>query len=112
MKLLTLNAALVCDHELGAVVNLASQSFVTISKAPVLVENDPESRPIRTCPNIGATIKPCTLTLKTTAGYSNWIRIGGRRVCLDTVTGFTDGTPPGTIKYKVRFPGQEFVSQG
>jgi hypothetical protein len=39
------------------------------------------------------------------------VRIDGRRVCLDTVTGLTDGTPPGTIKYEVRSPGQDLVSE-
>jgi hypothetical protein len=37
------------------------------------------------------------------------LRIAGRRVCLETVTGLTDGTPPGTVKYLVRDPGQGFV---
>jgi hypothetical protein len=111
MKWITLNALLVCDHELGQVVNAPTQTWVTISNIPVLVENDPESKPILKCPNVGTTIKPCTLTLKATAGYSNWIRIEGRRVCLDTITGFTDGTPPGMIKYKIRSPGQDFVSE-
>lgn len=111
MKLLTLNAALVCDHELGQVVNIPTQMLVRISDVLVLVENDPEAKTILKCPNIGTTIKPCMLTLKATTGYSDWIRIEGRRVCLDTVTGFTDGTPPGTIKYKVRTPGQTLVTE-
>ena len=75
----------------------------------MLVENDPEGRKINACPNIGATIKPCQLTLKVAVGYSDFMRVDGRRVCLDTVTGFTDGTPPGTIKYKVNDPGQDLV---
>ncbi len=44
-------------------------------------------------------------------GYSEWLRIGGKRVCLDTVTGLTDGTPPGTVKYEVRDPGQRLVEE-
>jgi hypothetical protein len=30
-------------------------------------------------------------------------------VCLDAVTGLTDGTPPGIVKYKVRNAGQRLV---
>jgi hypothetical protein len=44
-------------------------------------------------------------------GYSSFVRINGRAVCLDTVTGFTDGTPPGVVKYIVRHPGQKFVNE-
>lgn len=110
MKILTEDALLVCNHELGHVTNLPTQNWVTVGKRLVLVEHDPEGRPIGGCPNIGATIKPCTNTLKVDAGYSVFIRVDGKAVCLDTVTGFTDGTPPGMVKYKVRTPGQDFVS--
>ena len=40
-------------------------------------------------------------------GYSEFVRIGGARVCLDSVEGFTDGVPPS--HYTVRDPGQQFV---
>jgi hypothetical protein len=43
-------------------------------------------------------------------GYSTFIRISGSPVCLDTVWGLTDGTPPGIVKYQVASPGQQFVS--
>jgi hypothetical protein len=46
-----------------------------------------------------------------TAGYSDLIRINGKRVCLDTVTGLTDGTPPGLVKYKVNNAGQPSVRE-
>jgi hypothetical protein len=111
MKIITEDALLVCNHELGHVKNLPSQDWVTVEGRRVLVENDPEARPIGGCPNIGATIKPCTNTLKVDAGYSLFVRIGGKPICLDTVTGYTDGTPPSGVKYKVRTPGQEFVSE-
>ena len=29
--------------------------------------------------------------------------------CLDSVRGLTDGTPPGTVHYQVRSPGQDWV---
>jgi hypothetical protein len=110
MKILTEDSLLVCKHELGKVSNQPSQELVTIAKRRVLVENDPEGRSISKCPNIGIAIKPCTTTLKVDTGYSEFIRINGKRVCLNTVTGLTDGTPPMTVKYYVRTPGQDWVS--
>ena len=89
---------------------MAGQGFVFVQNRKVLVENDPENRLIVGCPNIGATIKPCTFTLAALGGYSNLLRINNRRVCLDTVTGLTDGTPPGMVKYEVRDPGQALVT--
>ena len=77
----------------------------------MLVEHDPVGQRIAGCPNLGATIKPCTTTLKVDAGYSSFIRIEGRSVCLRTVTGLTDGTPPVAVRYSVRVPGQQFVRE-
>jgi len=111
MRWLTEDAILVCKHEKGIVSIVASQTLVKVEGRSVLVEKDPETRPISGCPNRGAAIKPCLLTLAATAGYSDFLRTGGRRICLDTVTGLTDGTPPGVVKYVVRQPGQEFVTQ-
>lgn len=111
MRVLTEDALLVCNHELGTVRIVATQDLVTVQGRRVLVETDPESRPIVGCPNVGATIKPCQQTLRVQTGYSGLVRINGRRVCLDTVTGLTDGTPPGTVQYKVRQPGQDLVSE-
>lgn len=111
VQFLTEDAVLVCNHELGHVSNRPSQEFVTVEGRRVLVENDPEGRPISGCPNIGTFIKPCAVTLKVDTGYSLFITIEGKPVCLDTVTGLTDGTPPQTVKYKVRAPGQDIVSE-
>jgi hypothetical protein len=108
MKIITLAALIVCDHR-GTVKNKASQSLVRIDGVPILVDNDPEGRQIAGCPNIGATVKPCTNTLVVKEGYSAFIKIDDKRVCLDTVKGLTDGTPPGTVNYLVQAPGQALV---
>jgi hypothetical protein len=110
VRLLTEDAVIVCKHELGRVGIVTSQGLVTIGARRVLVETDPQGRLIVGCPNIGATIKPCTMTLAVQGGYSNLLRVNGRRVCLDTVVGLTDGTPPGMVKYEVRQPGQGLVT--
>lgn len=111
MLILTDEAKLVCKHEVGRVINKPSQDFVTIEKKRVLVEDDPEGRSIKGCPVVPPIGRPCVTTLKVHTGYSDWLRIGGQRICLDTITGFTDGTPPGVVKYKVNSAGQEFVSE-
>ncbi len=82
MQLLTEDAVIVCKHELGRAGIIASQGLVMIGNRKVLVENDPEGRPIFGCPNLGATIKPCTATLAVQGGYSNLLRVNDRRVCL------------------------------
>jgi hypothetical protein len=111
MYLLTEDAMLVCDHELGTVQVVTSQSLFTIEGRKVMVENDPQGRYIVGCPNLNIGIVPCTITLKVDSGYSNWIRVEGHRVCLDQIKGLTNGTPPGVVKYKVRAAGQDFVGE-
>lgn len=111
MLWLTEDARLVCKHELGIVDIARSQSWVTVQGRAVLVDDDPEGRSIAGCPNIGATIKPCTTTLRVQRGYSDLLRIDEKRVCLDTVLGLTDGTPPGVVEYKVRHAGQDLVDE-
>jgi hypothetical protein len=110
MKWLTEDARLACDHG-GRVGNKPSQELVTIDGRKVLVDNDPEGRSISTCPNLNPTagIKPCKTTLKVIEGYSAFVTIDGHAVCLDTVRGLTDGTPPGTVNYKVLSPGQSLL---
>ncbi len=111
MRILVMEAILRCGHD-GKVENVPSQEWVRVKGSPVLVDNDPQGRDISMCPNVGINIKPCNKTLPVTKGYSTFIRIGGKAVCLDTVEGFTDGTPPGGVKYNVRRPGQTLVGSG
>lgn len=110
MFFLTEDAVLVCEHS-GVVGNAPNQDLVTIASRRVLVEDNPEGRGITGCPNIGATIRPCLTTLGVREGYSDFIRIDGHQVCLDTVKGRTDGSPPGTVDYLVREPGQDIVQE-
>ncbi len=111
MKWLTEDCVVTCKHIMGVVKHDPRQALVTVAGRRVLVATDPENRPIAGCPNVGATIKPCATTLKVQQGYSSLIRIDGANVCLDTVTGLTDGTPPGMVKYLVRAPGQVLVEE-
>ncbi|MCA9948323.1 MAG: hypothetical protein KDE48_01630 [Anaerolineales bacterium] len=111
MKILTVDAKITCKHITGVAQLFTPQNLVTVNGRPVLIKNDPERKPITGCANLGPTIKPCTMTLNATAGYSNFVRINGRSICLDTITGLTDGTPPGTVQYIVRNPGQSLVTE-
>jgi hypothetical protein len=95
---------------LGRVRQAVRQSLVRIDGQRVLVDDDPEHRPIKGCPNTSPLvgILPCRSTQDVQAGYSGLLRIHGHRVCLDPVTGRTDGVPP-IFRYLVRDPGQRLV---
>ena len=111
MMWLTEDAQLICTH--GAMVKpIPHQVLVSINNRPVLVQPDPELAPIIGCPNINplAGLKPCLTTLPPQNGYSRLVRINGMAACLDTLSGMTDGTPPGAARYSVVQPGQIFVS--
>ena len=109
MLVITEDAGVYCKHS-GKVSNKWSQPFVTIEGRKILVEPDPVGRPISRCPST-VPFKPCLTTLVVQKGYSEFIRIDGHRICLDTITGYTDGTPPGVVMYVVRSAGQQFVSE-
>jgi hypothetical protein len=108
MDLITEKATIHCGHD-GQVNNKASQRWVSVGGAPVLVDNDPEGRNITACPNFGPTMKPCAKTLVVAVGYSSWVTVGGKRVVLSNLDGLTDGTVPGTVHYQVRNPWQTYV---
>lgn len=110
MWLLTEDAHLACDHG-GGVDNRWSQEWVRIGNRRVLVATDPEGRDIDGCPNanVAMGLKPCGRALAVKEGYSAFVRIGGHRVCLDSVAGLTNGSPPGLVRYVVQSPGQGFV---
>lgn len=110
LPFLTEDALIECQHPHGKVQIEPTQRLVTINGRRVLVENNPENRPIKGCPNLGVTIKPCTNTLKVREGYSNFIKIEQHAVCLSSVVGLTDGTPPGAVEYRVKDPGQKLVA--
>jgi hypothetical protein len=110
-RLLTENAILRCDH--GGSVSLApTQSWVTIERRRILVATNPENRSIGGCTNNNPPLglKPCLNTLAVTHGYSEFVRVDGRRVCLESVTGNTDGTPPAAVHYSVKNPAQSLVA--
>ena len=108
MKALTQASHLVCDH--GGRVQLAHlQSFVRIEGSAVLVLGDTLLKPILGCPNLGPTIKPCTVTLSVEEGPSSFVHINGLPVMVSSAQGGTDGTPPMASRYKVSSSMQDLV---
>lgn len=110
VPLLRSDALMVCTHEIGRVDLVPSQRWVRVQGKPLLVKPDPVGRPIKMCPNLTVVTKPCTATLRVQRGYSSFLSIDGTSICLDTVTGTTDGTG-GMFSYKVNDPGQRLVGE-
>jgi hypothetical protein len=108
MLLISDAALLLCDHTTGIVQHAPSQRWVTIEGRPLLVQPDPVGWTITGCPNYGAGLTACLATLQVTDGHSSLLRVDGRAVCLDSVTGRTNGSP-GVFNYKVKNAGQRFV---
>lgn len=106
MKAITEAAFITCDHATGVVAHSSSQSLVRITGSLVLVGQDPANNSINGCMNMGPTIRPCKNTLAVEQGRSSFVYIRGKPICLDTVVGGTDGTPPSATKYRVRSAGQ------
>lgn len=111
MKIITDRTDLRCDHGGSLTGVFSTAPFVKINGASVLVDGDLLLKPVAGCPNIGATIKPCNLTLTMSNGKSSFIKINGRSVLLENATGITDGTPPGVVQYSVFLTHQSFVKE-
>jgi hypothetical protein len=94
----TTNARIVCAHG-GQVTLMPRQTTVTIQGAPVLRETDIMGAPIVGCaqpPTVSS--KPCTTVVSVLPGGSApTVSAGGMPVHLDTLSGITDGVPPGTV---------------
>lgn len=109
MLWITEDANLRCDHAGSArITGFAPwQSWVTIARRRVLIEPDPEARPMSGCIMNPPQFLPCSTSLKVTAGYSTWIRIDSHAVCLSSVVGLTLANPQ--TNYRVYDPAQQLV---
>jgi hypothetical protein len=106
--IVTTNATILCAHG-GTVVLVPRQMQVTIQGGAVLCEGDLVGAPVVGCaqPPTPST-KPCTTVVSTLPGSSSpRVAVGGKPVYLATLTGLTDGVPPGAIM--VVSPGQASV---
>jgi hypothetical protein len=107
---LTKDGYFLCEHD-GRANPKNRQSYVLVNATPVLVHGDPVGRSISGCKNFNPPLglRPCKTTLKVAQGYSSFIRISGRPICLSAVSGLTDGTPPGQVRYNVHRSGQDWI---
>ncbi len=105
---LTTNAVIMCNHA-GVVTPIPGQTQVLMAGGVVLCEPDLVGAPIAGCTQpITPTSKPCTAVLSTLPGSSAPnVLVAGRPAYLVTLSGITDGVPPGTITVTV--PGQVIV---
>jgi hypothetical protein len=106
--IVTTNATIMCSHG-GQVTLIPKQAQTTIQGGSVLCEGDLSGAPIVGClqpPSPGT--KPCTMVVSTLPGSSApTVMVLGRPVLLETLSGLTDGVPPGSIM--VASPGQATV---
>ncbi len=100
-----------CAHVGGVVDVSARHRWIRINGSPVLVRPDALGRSITGCPMVGATTKPCTSTVTVDTGYSQFVRIDGSAMGLNTLSGFTDGVPPMSVLYSITSNYQSWVSE-
>lgn len=108
-QVVTTNARIVCSHG-GQVTLIPKNPTVTAGGAPVVRETDLVGAPIVGCAQAPSTnTKPCTMVVSTLPGGSApLVAAGGMPVHIDSLSGVTDGVPPGTIS--VVSAGQATVS--
>jgi hypothetical protein len=107
--IVTSAATITCIHG-GQVTLIPKQTQVLAGGSPILCEPDLVGSPIIGCaqPPTPAT-KPCTTVVSTIPGASTSpkVKVGGRPAYVATLSGLTDGVPPGAIM--VVNPGQVVV---
>src|SRR5688500_2159654 len=96
--IVTASAMIMCSHG-GTVTLRPGQTQVLIQGGPVLCEPDLIGAPIVGCmqpPTLST--KPCTSVVATNPGSSSPVVIvAGRPAYVASLSGITDGVPPGTI---------------
>lgn len=105
---ITSNATILCSHG-GRVTLVPHQDTTLIQGGMVLAEPDLVGAVIVGCaqpPSPGT--KPCTTVVSTLPGSTSpKATVAGRPAYIATLTGITDGVPPGTLV--VADPGQSVV---
>lgn len=86
-----------CGHDPGKVVTSPSPKL-KVSGQPVLVKLGILLKPVGGCSTaLTASTKPCSSVLSVITGEALKLKVGGMPVMLDTISGTTDGLPPGTV---------------
>ncbi|MEV8630888.1 hypothetical protein AB0395_04455 [Streptosporangium sp. NPDC051023] len=100
---LTTGASIGCGHG-GTVQVVPGQRTLTVAGAPVLVAGDLEGKPITHCVPTAPGAVPCTAVASVIGGSATTLSVGGHPALLDTLSGLTNGSPPGVLT--VLTPGQ------
>ena len=106
--IVTSDATIMCVHG-GQVTLIPKQTQVTIQGGAILCEPDLVGAPIVGCaqPPSPSTV-PCTVVVATLPGSTSLkVVVGGKPAYVATLTGLTNGVPPGTLI--VANPGQTTV---
>ena len=107
---LTEKSSLTCANQ-GAVQVTATQSKLKVAGAKVLVTGDLTSVPISQCTTVTDNTgnKQCMMTTSAQGGVSAKLKVAGKGVLLETITGTTDGIVPikgGIQTWSVQSAGQ------
>jgi hypothetical protein len=105
----TANATIMCAHG-GRVTLMPKQTTVQAGGGMVLRETDLMGAPIVGCAQApSVSTKPCTTVVSVIPGSGTALKVqaSGMPVHTQTLSGITDGVPPGTIM--VVDPGQAVV---
>ncbi len=108
---LTEKSSIVCANQ-GAVQLTATQSKLSVAGAKVLVTGDLASAPISHCTTVTNTMtgtKQCMMIVSAVGGVSAKLKVAGKGVLLDTLSGTTDGLVPplpGIQTWSVQSAGQ------
>ena len=92
---LTTGSTVKCSHQGTA--TLSSTAKLTVGTKSVLLSTDFASWPIAGCTQTGGPPTPCTSIVSVAAGAATKLTVGGVAVLLDTLSGPTNGAPPGTV---------------
>jgi archaellum component FlaF (FlaF/FlaG flagellin family) len=107
-KMLTTAAKVKCSHQGSVTITSAGQSVLEVDGNSVLVMGDLVGKTISGCTlTPSQSTKPCTSTTSMIVGDAQTVEAGGKAVLLETATGLTDSTPPGT--WSVEDAGQSSV---
>ena len=95
LMILSRQSTIECDH--------GGKLVLPEGDAP-LSANDVLQASIAACPNEGPTVRPCQEIASITGGKAQLLADDGSPCLLDSLSGLTDGFPPGSVRFRVTRP--------
>ncbi|WP_432828762.1 hypothetical protein [Dactylosporangium sp. CA-092794] len=95
--MLTVGSSVICSHS-GTFTFTAGHKLLTVDGQAVVRQSELQNAVITGCKNTVANLgqKPCLAIASIIAGLAHKLTVGGEAAALDTATGLTNSTPPGT----------------